>query len=146
MNPLVARIARVLGRGDDETREPAELSTDEVARAEDERRFDLDKAYWTRLEADREASPAFRQAMDDDPSFMYHDDPIGDAADGDGPAILAHPGYWAGMDAERATSPTAGAPDEEWLGWLTALEATRDTDEGRSVGDTRPLRDTGLER
>ncbi len=62
MHPLVARVARAFGYGD---------AGAAGQRAEEERLFDLDKAYLVRLEVEQEASPAFRQAMDDDPSFMY---------------------------------------------------------------------------
>jgi len=121
MNPLVARIARALGRSDDDTRAPADLSPDEVVRAEDERRFDLDKAYMTRLEADREASPAFRQAMDDDPSFMYVD-------------------YPAPAGATREPSPT-------WDAYMASLDESAATGDMRATDrQETPRRDTGLER
>jgi len=121
MNPLVARIARALGRGDDDTRGPADLSPDEVARAEDERRFDLDKTYMTRLEAEQEASPAFRQAMDDDPSFMYVD-------------------YPAPAGATREPSPA-------WDAYLASLDESAATGDARTTDQPEsPRRDTGLER
>ncbi len=88
MHPLVARIARAVGRGGDE-----------------ERRFDVDKAYWTRLEAEREASPAFRQAMDDDPSFMYVDYP--------GESSPAWDAYMASLDGSADVGSARVADQRE---------------------------------
>jgi len=104
MHPLVARIARAVGRGND-----------------DEQRFDLDKAYWTRLEAAQEASPAFRQAMDDDPSFMYVDDP-------------------ASGGATREPSPA-------WDAYMASLDESAATGDARATDrQESPRRDTALER